>query len=512
VKGRENSNRIWARRLAVGLLVLLIGAAAYPYGSVELWASEWLRFGAILCLGILLWSGSPARLVAPPAGRLALWAAALVLWAGIQAAPMPRFVVRMLSPKVAAIHEASVVPGGGQALPGWLLDRATREGVRLAEGARATPGLPDRGDPSAGRTLSLYPFATRRAALAWITPILLFLAAARVSRDPMSRYHLLWGVSAWAGAYGLAALLQALGWNGAPLWTPQEASDLVPMLPFINRNHLAGYLAMGALVAIGLALAVLCRPSGRLDRPGIKRALTDRAWAAPRLLVLGVVIVLAVLGLLVSRSRGGALAFLFGALVLAGAKVLRGRIWIPLALVVALGIGVGIVGLAGPGQAGMETGSFSSKSGEASTVVRLDLWAKTFRMFLDHPLTGTGLGTFQWGFASYQREGEWGKLDYAHNDYLQLLSETGLVGAVLLVGALLTLFGRILVPALRSIATRPRFTSVGAAAALAAILAHSVVDGDLQIPADAALFAILLGVLAAAAREEEQRAAEEAAP
>jgi len=503
---REPKNR-WARQVALGLLVILIGAAAYPYGAVELWATEWLRFAAMLCAGLVVWSRSPRHLFSPPAGWLALCALALVLWAGLQVAPLPTFLVRFLSPEVAAIQKDTAVPGGGEALPSWLLARARAEGMRLVGGAAAPPGPRDGGDPTAGHTLSLYPFATRRAALAWVTPILLFLAAASVARDPICRYRLLWGVAGWSGLCGLAATLQGVGWNGSPLWIPQEQSDLVAMLPFVNRNHLAGFLEMGIFVAVGLALAVLSRPTGTLSRSGIRRALTDRGWAAPRLIALGVLVTLSLAGLLVSRSRGGALAFAFGAILLACAKILRRRVWVPVAAIALLGVGVGVVGLIGPAQAGMETGSFSSKAGEASTVVRLDLWAKTLRMFLDHPVAGTGLGTFQWAFASYQREGEWGKLDYAHNDYLQLLSETGLVGGVLLVAALVTLLGRILIPALSGLERRKRWTTVGVAASVSAILAHSVVDGNLQIPANASLFAILLGVLSAAARDEEKNAA-----
>ncbi len=507
MSGQGKPNRL-ARRIVQGLLVLLVGAAAYPYGSVELWATEWLCFGAILCIAILVWSGSPRRLFSRPAGPLALCGAALVLWAGVQLVPMPRSLVRLLSPKVAAIQKDTFVPGGGEALPRQLLARARAEGVRLSEGASTPPGPADRGDPLAGRTLSLYPFATRRAALAWITPILLFLAAARVARDPMCRYRLLWGVSGWSGLCGLAALLQSMGWSASALWSQQQPGDLPPMLPFVNRNHLAGFLEMGTLVGLGLTLAVLSRPTGRLDRPGIRMALTDRAWAAPRLVAVGVLLTFSLAGLVVSRSRGGLLAFVFGAIVLASARVLRGRIWVPLVAIVVLGIGVGVIGLMGPAQGTMETGSFSSSAGEASTVVRLDLWAKTLRMFLDHPVTGTGLGTFQWAFASYQRAGEWGKLDYAHNDYLQLLSEAGIVGGVLLALALAVFFRGILAPALSGLDKRPRFTTVGVAAAVSAILAHSVVDGNLQIPANAALFAILLGVLAAAARDDEANAIE----
>ena len=128
-------------------------------------------------------------------------------------------------------------------------------------------------------------------------------------------------------------------------------------------------------------------------------------------------------------------------------------------------------------------------------------------MFLDYPVAGTGLGTFEWAFNGYQRQGESLVFRQAHNDYVQVLSETGLVGAALLAWALGVFLLRILVPVLRGVDGEPRWTSIGAAAAVFALIVHSTVDFNLQIPANAAQFAVLLGILAARCARRRSRGA-----
>ena len=73
--------------------------------------------------------------------------------------------------------------------------------------------------------------------------------------------------------------------------------------PFINPNHYSASVAMGALVAIGLALALLAGTTGRLDRLGIRAALLDRDWTLPRVIAAGVLACLGGGGRRRSRTR-----------------------------------------------------------------------------------------------------------------------------------------------------------------------------------------------------------------
>jgi O-antigen ligase len=489
------------RQVALGLLIFFIGASALAFGSVELWAREWLRLGALATLALVLWTVPVKEVLGGVAGRLALPVALVAVWGLIQVAPLPGSLVGAVSPRTSEIHRDTVPPAGGHSLHGWLLEKAGDEGIRIEEGATLPPGPPDSGAFLSGRSLSLYPYATWRATLAWVTPILFYLVTAWVARSDLARYRLLWAIAAWAGIFGLIAVLQTITWNGEILWIRPRPSGTAPLGPFVSPTHYAGYVEMATLATLGLALALLSRPTGKLNLGGIRAALLDRDWTLPRVFLLSGLATLGVAGLLISGSEGGYLAFGAGLVALFLAKRLRGAIVVLAVAVVIVGVAVGLVSSLGPGSAEPASVPLASSELSPSFLLRLDAWASTLEMFEDFPVTGTGLGTFEWAFAGYQREGEWLSWADAHNDYLQVLAEAGLIGAALLVWALWVFIRHVLRPALAGSRNGVRWTTAATAAAVFAMLIHSIVDFNLQTPSNALLFAILLGILTAAAQD-----------
>jgi O-antigen ligase len=332
-----------------------------------------------------------------------------------------------------------------------------------------------------------------------------FLAGAYLARSAVSRYRLLWSISGWAGILGMIAVLQYLTWNDKILWIRDRPSGTRPLGPFVNPNQLAGYVEMGVLVAVGLALALICTKNGKLDLAGLRDAILDRGWALPRLMCLAAITAFGIAGLALTGSVGGWLALGSGLVFLLLAKRLRWALPVLAVGAAVVGIVVGLLGSLGPGAMEGEATPIVSGVINPSSTQRMEAWARTLSLVRDYPITGTGLGTFEWSFPFYQRKGEWMYWSQAHNDYLQVLSEVGLVGAALLGWALIVFVRRILRPVLEQIATRPRWSSIAAAAAVFAMLVHSVVDFNLQNPANALLFSVLVGVVTAAAGDSDSR-------
>jgi O-antigen ligase len=114
----------------------------------------------------------------------------------------------------------------------------------------------------------------------------------------------------------------------------------------------------------------------------------------------------------------------------------------------------------------------------------------SLRIWRDHPWLGTGLGSFETAYPRYRSFPGDAVYDHAHNDYAEALAETGLVGGVLILAAIV-LFFRI---AFRDLATRLRhevgWIQLGAALGCCGLLIHSLVDFNLHIPANAAWFAV----------------------
>jgi O-antigen ligase len=149
--------------------------------------------------------------------------------------------------------------------------------------------------------------------------------------------------------------------------------------------------------------------------------------------------------LFMTTSRGGIMSFLgalavlyFTCLISAEAKK-RNRILMASALVVLLMVimfaWVGPEATIGRFQAlQVIIKAFISERAILSEI-RPFFWQDTMNMIKDFPAIGVGLGDYSYIFPKYRTFAEhWGSLQFAHNDYIQLIAEMGAVGGVFLVG------------------------------------------------------------------------------
>lgn len=133
---------------------------------------------------------------------------------------------------------------------------------------------------------------------------------------------------------------------------------------------------------------------------------------------------------------------------------------------------------------------------------RLSIFKDTLHMWWSRPVVGYGAGTFALVYPTYQSFVVDSVINHAHNDYLELLSETGLVGLGL-VSWFLTLVYRKTTKQLQ-----PRSRSIDSAAMIAVmagitgLLVHSLVDFNFHIPSNAALFFVMCAIAATASAGE----------
>ena len=109
-------------------------------------------------------------------------------------------------------------------------------------------------------------------------------------------------------------------------------------------------------------------------------------------------------------------------------------------------------------------------------------------MFLDHPVLGTGLGTLQETFPRYETLYDGLVVNHAHNDYVEALAETGIIGGILGVAFLVILFREAWIRLQRAKNLMDLAFHVGAFSACCGLLVHSFVDFNLHIPSNALLF------------------------
>jgi O-antigen ligase len=299
--------------------------------------------------------------------------------------------------------------------------------------------------------------------------ILLFLAAQafRTSNDWRS---LIWFLMIFGFLVAVFGILQQLTFNGKLYWFREMHYGGIPFGPYVNRNHFAGFIEL--IVPVSLVPLIL----GKVRRE--------------RWYLVGIFALLPIGALFLSASRGGVVSFgvEIGVLVLmmllrrtGGQHVLAGGIVLALALLLVSWLGVKQV-----------LDRFSSlQSLEVTTGKRASMRHDTRRIFLDHPWTGTGLGTLQTVFPAYESNYDGKIVNHTHNDYLEGLAESGVAGGVCVAGFLGVLF----FVSLRQLLQRDKpFAAalhLSGLVACSGFLVHSLVDFNLHIPANALLFLLL---------------------
>ncbi len=259
---------------------------------------------------------------------------------------------------------------------------------------------------------------------------------------------------------------------------------------YICPNHLAGLLEVLGLIALSICCWGRCRGSLRM--------------------CAGYAFAICLAGIALTGSRGGWLSTAFGLLIFAiisfwAVRKLRRKLFLPMLVAGVVGLAV----LIGGALTVMKTSdSIRIRLGQVydPTNMRLLLWEAAIKQFHLQPVVGTGAGTYIYYGRQFRAKEVQNDPIHVHNDYLELLCEYGLVGAVLCLGFLgfhlhsgiagmRRIVRRKLEPAYR-MQSNEFALLVGTLSAVAALIAHSAIDFNLHIPANTLLVAFLFGILA----------------
>lgn len=260
---------------------------------------------------------------------------------------------------------------------------------------------------------------------------------------------------------------------------------------FVNRNHLAGYLEMSLAVGIGLLLAELSENTALTLKQKIRNTIQ---WVLSHKMQLRVLLAVMVVGLVLTHSRMGNSAF-FISLIVSGVlwlmleqkKPKRGVIFLLTTLFV---IDVAIVG----SWFGIEKVAERLEQTSAMSESRDEVVRDSLVYLDDFILTGSGSGTFQFVFPHYRGADIGLDYDYAHNDYIQFAVETGLIGLFLLAMLVIMTMIQSLRLMRKGTYSLHRGMAFASFMAMLALMIHSSVDFNLQIPANALLFMVILSL------------------
>jgi O-antigen ligase len=443
--------------LFVAFLALLAWVPI-PAGSNRPWSWAVLEvcIYAILAAWLAMWAFERVRI--PTAARSAWPVLALLAgWVVYQLAyviPLPAGVVAVVSPEAFRMHSL------------------TR----------------DIGMPQGAMTLSVDPheswvsfFKTLAYAGAFVLALLLVDRRSRVLLLARTLVYMSVILATYGVTMHLAGATQAL--FGADMNHREAAIGT-----FVNRNHFAGHLEMTLAVGVGLLIA------GLTDRraDSLKKFLRHTIdWILSPKMFLRLSLCVLVIALTTTHSRMGNTAF-FSSLLVAGGIGLALSRHAPRNTVILLASLVAIDLLIVGSWFGVEQLAARMQETTTAEVAEREEPAKyALNLLRDYPVFGSGPGSFYVAFQRYRPASVTSYYDEAHNDYVQLACESGLLGFMALGTFVAMALGAALLAQWRRRDPLMRGMSFACIMGVTAILIHSWVDFNLQIPANATYFMIL---------------------
>lgn len=334
--------------------------------------------------------------------------------------------------------------------------------------------------------ISLAPGATWLMLLRWGTFGLFYFLVLQVAGSERRQKILLNAalvIIAIYAVFGLASLVQ-LGDTilGLQKWAYQGSATAT----FVNRNSFATFLAFGAV----LACALLAGQFVRSDPP---REASVRSQFDPIMLVYLVAFIAIIAALLATQSRMGTFSAFCGCFVVVIAAILRmPKRWLKALLLLPAAAALAGLAVYVYGQNLLER----LGSAAASSDVRFELYQQVFQMIATRPWLGFGGGSFEVAYPLFHQlpvspDLLWEK---AHNTYLSLWAETGLIAGSIPI--LLYLFALVRILAGFGKAERSWGARAAGVGALTVAGLHSLVDFSLEIEADTIMLLFITGIAA----------------
>ena len=349
--------------------------------------------------------------------------------------------------------------------------------------------------------------ATRSTVLMLIFLLVSFIIAANffASRErfgTLIRFLIFYGV-----ALALFGLIQNFTWEGR-VYGFRVSKVGQGFGPFINRNHFAGYMEMLIPVPISLIVA---------------RVVHKQSW-----MFYGFAAAIMGLALVISNSRGGMISLMAGLIFIAVASsqlrrnIERRRfeqnrtasILKRVGAIAAIGaaIFIGVIWIGAEEIVRRASDTIDQVKGtnnlQQPYVSREWIWKGTWSMVRANPLLGVGIGAYETVYPTYAGgDDPYFRIDFAHNDYLQVLADAGLVGGLLALW-FIVLVARAVLRGIKASDPWMAAMALAAGAGIFSLLVHSLFDFNLQIPSNSLLFLLLSAVASYAGANADRQTGE----
>jgi O-antigen ligase len=477
------------------LIAALILLSPFAFGAVEEWAYTTIEIiaavmTALWLVKVLLEKGE--RRIRVP--WILVPVCIFIAYAAFQIVPLSKSHIKKLSPSLYRLYAVNV--NGYDAAE--FLKHMDEKDYRFAflgnNPCRTFLGRPvDAGH----RTLSVYQKSTAAYLLKMISCLLIFFVMVNTltTKEQMRRIVIVVIASGFLLAF--AGIIQKLTWNGKLLWfrVPRHGGD--PFGPYVNKNHFANYVGMIIPVTIGYVFSRIVhefrRVQGNTFGLRLKNLVVgDFVYKIIMQIFLVAVMITAVI---MSHSLLGTLSVLYGVLFIAAYMLIKNKKAL-LGIIIVLIVFIPLLISSSGAEIYIQQMYEKYMTFTESERLRLDYLFDGIKMIRDYFWTGTGLGAFWVIFPKYQSTGIGYFVDYAHNDYLQLYIETGIVAASLLIGSFILYIVVNLVPLILAREKRSvYYLMFGVIVGMIVMMMHSIGEFNFHIPANAVLFVVLAALI-----------------
>ncbi len=491
--------------LVEGGIYFLLLFTPLAFGGIETWAIGVIQIAATIVF--VAWAageGSPwsksrgARTGSnnsrPRRPLRVIWVCVglFILLALLQVTQLPPEAIRTLAPATWSLYAQSIPgyaegnPFRSEELPGWLLKTQKIElsSIDATSIAIQPPELPIAEAPWSvsappWRTLSVYPHLTWERLTLLLSFSGVFAAVVGHFRTRQRLQRLMAVCVGLVALVSIVGIIQKLTWNGKLYWV-REGTYPNPFGPFVHRNNFAGFAVTVLPLAICLSFAALAK---------VRRGQRD---ATPPFLLFGFASVVTCAGIFYSLSRAGMLTAAFAVSIVGALLYYYGERTLELALLGAFFVlaGVFVVWIGSSEEIVQRVQTMTEGETTPSMAMRYTTWENSLSLVGKNWLLGTGLGTFRFAFMRYAPPGRNWWLT-ADNEFLEVFTDTGFTGGLIALTGLGTFFAAVLRPR-RFRGRSGRYAFVGLVVGIVALLVHSTVHSNLQMPA-IALFVVVLG-------------------
>ena len=431
-------------KIQSALVIALVAWGALAFGAVYPWG-----YGALACASIAagvigLRAGSGWRRI--PTG-ISIAFALLLASILIQQVPLPRAVLERISPATVAMLEQRNIAFATAAVSAWH--------PLSIDPARTWTGL----------------FLVVSLGALWLG-----LAASFNERTILRIAGGIATVGLGLAVIGIAGLANHTG-KVLGFWEPW--SHAAPFGPFINRNHYAGWMLMSIPLGAGYLMSMVGREIAEGPRSWRARIVWLSTRRANRIVLVTLALSVMMLSVLLSVSRSGIICLAIGTVAFGWFALRRiasrSRRAVTIVCVAALAVGAALQSDASGG--------------------RRAIWRDTVAVTRAFPVAGTGLDTFGLAMLVYQTADVYQHYEEAHNDYLQVAAEGGLLvglpALLLIVAAACQVWRRFRE---RADTVTTFWLRAGAVAGLLTIALQEATEFSLQMPGNAALFCVLAAI------------------